>query len=67
MPLEAAQGTLIVLLGWLPHYSEVNRSDRSRYAYSLHTISASATYLDDNWLQRGSEMPFRYISSRKPT
>jgi phytanoyl-CoA hydroxylase len=63
MPLEVQQGTLVVLHGRLPHYSEVNRSGRSRHAYTLHTISASATYLPDNWLQRGTDMPLRYLSS----
>ena len=66
VPLEVPQGTLVVLHGRLPHYSEVNRSGRSRHAYTLHTISASATYLADNWLQRGPDMPLRYLSSREP-
>ena len=66
IPLEVPQGTLVVLHGRLPHYSEVNRSARSRHAYTLHTISASATYLADNWLQRGPDMPLRYLSSGEP-
>ena len=66
VPLEVPQGTLVVLHGRLPHYSEVNRSGRSRHAYTLHTISASATYLADNWLQRGPDMPLRYLSSGEP-
>lgn len=50
--LEVEAGTLIVLHGQLPHRSEANRSDRSRHAYTLHTIDPSAEYPADNWLQR---------------
>ena len=64
-PLEVRKGTLVVLHGRLPHYSEANRSDRSRQAYTLHTVSASASYLTDNWLQRGPGMPLRYLSTGK--
>jgi phytanoyl-CoA hydroxylase len=59
VPLEAAEGTLIVLHGLLPHRSGPNRSDRSRHAYSLHTISRAAEYPVDNWLQRAPTMPLR--------
>ena len=41
-PLEAPAGTLVVLHGLLPHWSDVNRSGISRHAYSLHCISAAA-------------------------
>jgi phytanoyl-CoA hydroxylase len=52
VPLEAEKGTLIVLHGLLPHLSGANRSDRSRHAYTLHTIDPLAAYPEDNWLQR---------------
>jgi phytanoyl-CoA hydroxylase len=51
MPLEVPAGTLVVLHGQVPHYSAANHSERSRYAYTLHAISASAKYSEDNWLQ----------------
>jgi phytanoyl-CoA hydroxylase len=59
VPLEAPQGTCIVLHGLLPHRSGANRSPRSRQAYSLHVIDAAARYREDNWLQRGPERPLR--------
>jgi phytanoyl-CoA hydroxylase len=59
VPLEAPQGTLIVLHGLLPHLSGPNRSARSRHAYALHVIDAAARYSADNWLQRGPHMPLR--------
>jgi phytanoyl-CoA hydroxylase len=57
VPLEAEAGTLIVLHGLLPHRSGPNRSDRSRHAYSLHVIDGTATYADDNWIQRTPDLP----------
>jgi phytanoyl-CoA hydroxylase len=59
VPLEAEQGTLVVLHGLLPHWSAPNRSERSRHAYALHVIDARARYSADNWLQRPSAMPLR--------
>src|SRR6266700_1582768 len=58
-PLEVEQGTLIVLHPLLPHLSRENTSPRSRHAYTLHVIDASANYSNDNWLQRSAEMPLR--------
>jgi len=58
-PLEVKKGTLIVLHGLLPHLSRENRSPKSRHAYTLHVIDASAQYPKDNWLQRSTEMPLR--------
>jgi len=52
VPLEVSKGSLIVLHGLLPHRSFENRSTRSRHAYTLHLIKASAKYPEDNWLQR---------------
>jgi phytanoyl-CoA hydroxylase len=57
-PLEVKKGTCIVLDGMLPHYSLPNTSAMSRQAYTLHTISGSASYPSQNWLQRQrSELP----------
>ena len=58
-PLEVKQGTLIVLNPLLPHLSHENRSAKSRHAYTLHVIDASADYPKENWLQRAAEMPAR--------
>ena len=58
-PLEVETGTLIVLHGLLPHLSRENRSAKSRHAYTLHVIEASALYPASNWLQRSAEMPLR--------
>ncbi len=58
-PLEVKKGTVIVLHGLLPHLSRENTSPRSRQAYTLHVIDASADYPKENWLQRSAEMPLR--------
>ena len=51
-PLEVKKGTCIVLHGLLPHYSKPNSSGKSRQAYAIHTISPTAHYPVENWLQR---------------
>lgn len=61
IPLEVPAGTMVLLDGRLPHWSDVNRSGRSRHAYTLHCISAAAEYPDWNWLQRSPEMPLRRL------
>jgi phytanoyl-CoA hydroxylase len=58
VPLEAAQGTLIVLHGKLPHRSGPNESAKSRHAYSIHAIDGACRYPADNWLQRADGAPF---------
>ncbi len=61
VPIEAAAGTLVVLDGLLPHWSDVNRSATSRHAYSLHCIDGAAKYSASNWLQRPASMPLRSL------
>src|SRR5690606_12109341 len=59
VPLPATKGTMGLLHGLLPHWSDVNRSDRSRHAYTVHVIDGVAEYPAENWLQRGDHLPFR--------
>jgi phytanoyl-CoA hydroxylase len=66
VPLEADTGTLVLLHGLLPHRSGANRSDKPRHAYSLHLVDGTARYLEDNWLQRGADMPLRPLPVRSP-
>jgi phytanoyl-CoA hydroxylase len=62
VPLEATTGTMIVLHGSLPHRSGPNHSDKSRHAYTLHVIDGTASYPDDNWLQRDPALPLRGLA-----
>ncbi len=57
VPLEAPQGTLVVLHGLLPHLSYANRSPHSRHAYTLHLVDGACVYPADNWLQRAPAFP----------
>ncbi len=59
VPLEVAAGTLVAFHGKLPHYSAVNRSPRSRHAYTLHVTDGRAAYAPENWLQRRADDPPR--------
>jgi phytanoyl-CoA hydroxylase len=67
VPLEVPAGTLVLLDGRLPHWSDVNRSAQSRHAYSVHCISAAAEYPEWNWLQRPSDMPLRRLDRSATT
>jgi phytanoyl-CoA hydroxylase len=51
-PLEVTAGSLVMLHGQLPHWSDVNTSERSRHAYSIHSVSTAANYPAWNWIQR---------------
>ena len=59
VPIEVRAGTLVLLHGLLPHWSDVNRSSHSRHAFTVHVIEATAHYPADNWLQRGADLPLR--------
>jgi phytanoyl-CoA hydroxylase len=61
VPIEAEAGTLVVLDGLLPHWSDVNRSATSRHAYSLHCVDGTANYPASNWLQRPATFPTRSL------
>ena len=67
VPLPVAAGTLVVLHGLLPHWSDVNRSARSRHAYSLHCIDGEAAYPHWNWLQRSADFPLRRLDRDQRT
>jgi phytanoyl-CoA hydroxylase len=62
-PLEVPAGTMVILHGLLPHWSDVNRSPRSRHAYSLHCVSGTADYPSWNWLQRSADMPLNPLKA----
>ncbi|MCA9508857.1 MAG: phytanoyl-CoA dioxygenase family protein [Myxococcales bacterium] len=50
-PVPAKKGDVIVLHGMLPHFSEENRSSKTRYAYTLHFIDGKAYFPKSNWLK----------------
>ena len=56
---EAKVGTLVIFDGRAPHLSGANRSEKSRHAYTVHVIDKQSHYPAENWLQRGSDLPFR--------
>lgn len=63
-PVEVPAGTLVILNGLLPHWSDQNRSGARRMAYALHCIDAGAEYPATNWLQRGPALPLRRLDHR---
>lgn len=59
VPAEARVGTLVIFDGRTPHLSCANRSDKSRHAYTLHSIDRNCHYPAENWLQRNPTLPLR--------
>lgn len=59
VPVPAAPGTLVLLDGALPHWSDANRSDHERQAFTLHVTDGATEWSQRNWLQRAADMPFR--------
>lgn len=59
VPLEIKAGTLVLIHGALVHWSDANKSDKSRYAYSIHVVEGAEgfEYPRDNWLQRDTPFP----------
>ncbi|EGC39556.1 hypothetical protein DICPUDRAFT_74901 [Dictyostelium purpureum] len=59
--LECKKGSIILLDGAVLHYSEPNKSQKSRHAYTLHFIEGEdgVVYEENNWLQ--SSKPFRAL------
>lgn len=49
-PVRARAGDMVVLHGHLPHLSEVNRSAKTRFAYTTHFVDQKAHYAKTNWL-----------------
>lgn len=46
------KGSLVLIHGLVVHQSELNASDKSRYAYTFHVMeSENVRYSPENWLQ----------------
>lgn len=46
------KGSLVIIHGLVIHQSELNRSDKSRYAYTFHVMETdNVKYSPENWLQ----------------
>ena len=52
VPLETKAGSLVLIHSAVVHYSEDNRSEDTRHAYSIHVIDGKpgVIYPKDNWL-----------------
>lgn len=53
------KGTLVLIHGQVVHFSEVNKSEKSRHAYTFHVIEQKdTTYSKENWLQPPTDRGF---------
>lgn len=51
IPVPVKAGDAIVLHGLLPHFSEQNLSEKTRYAYTIHFIDRSCYFPKTNWIR----------------
>ena len=62
VPLDAPQGSIVLLHGDFVHFSYHNNSKAPRHAYTIHVVEGRETKWDkDNWLQRSPEKAFRLM------
>lgn len=61
VPIEVKAGDMVIFDGNFVHGSFANTSEQSRHAYVMHLIEYHAIYPDNNWLQRGSDIPLRAV------
>lgn len=54
VPLEVGPGSIVLLHGSFLHWSQPNRSDQQRHAYTLHVVEGQDgyEYSADNWIRR---------------
>lgn len=57
VPLLTPAGSLVLLHHNVVHFSERNKSDGSRFAYSIHVVEGGASWPADNWLQIDGAFP----------
>jgi phytanoyl-CoA hydroxylase len=58
--IEVPAGSVVLLHGDLVHWSDINSSDKSRHAYTLHVVETDhVNWSHKNWLQRPVDFPFR--------
>lgn len=51
-PVPVKKGSLVLIHGLVIHQSELNRSNKSRFAYTFHIMeSDNVRYSPENWLQ----------------
>lgn len=56
-PVPAKAGDVIVLHGMLPHLSEQNRSSKTRFSYTIHSVDQACYYPKSNWLSLDNTTP----------
>lgn len=62
VPIEVPKGSAVLLHSDNVHYAPPNLSNRSRHAFTIHFMdSAVSKWEPDNWLQRTSKNPFRWL------
>ncbi|XP_022902469.1 phytanoyl-CoA dioxygenase domain-containing protein 1-like [Onthophagus taurus] len=62
IPVPVPKGSCILIDGQVVHFSEANRSGKSRHAYTFHVIENQNTkYSKENWLQYPEDKSFMQL------
>ncbi|KRT86073.1 hypothetical protein AMK59_357, partial [Oryctes borbonicus] len=62
IPVPVPKGACVLIHGQVVHYSEANRSDKSRHAYTFHVVETKDTkYSEENWLQPAEGKSFLHL------
>lgn len=64
--VPVTKGSLVIIHGHVVHRSELNKSSKSRHAYTFHVVESDGVkYSEDNWLQppAGKSFPVLYTKS----
>ncbi|DAZ96871.1 TPA: hypothetical protein N0F65_008832 [Lagenidium giganteum] len=60
VPIETKKGDLVLLHNAFVHFSNANKSNKSRHAFAVHIVeSKNVKYPADNWLQNTDNKPFK--------
>lgn len=61
-PCPVKKGSLVIFDGLTIHQSDINRSDKSRFAYTFHVMDTdNVKFLPENWIRLDSGQEFERI------
>lgn len=62
VPVPVKKGSLVLIHGFAVHKSELNRSNKSRHAYTFHIMETdNVVYSKENWLQLPAGQTFALL------
>jgi phytanoyl-CoA hydroxylase len=67
VPIETKAGDMVLLHSAFVHFSNANKSKKSRHAFAVHVVESDGVkYPTDNWLQNTDKKPFTPMYESTP-